>query len=113
WGHEHSLALFKTGLLGVNKGRLLGCSAFEAPAGDGYDPRFKEIGYDEPVVKLGMENEWLNHGCAVLDLGNKVVDYYQFPSWGDSVPADAELSPLASENIEGGRIKLRETQTHP
>lgn len=105
WGHEHSLALFKAGLLELQKGRLIGCSAFELPAGDGYAPRFKEIGYDEPVVKLGMQNEWLNHGCAVIDMGDKVVDYYQFPSWGGAVPADADLSLLASENIEGGRIK--------
>src|SRR6266851_2796671 len=43
WGHEHSLALFRSGTLGVNKCRLLGCSAFELPAGDGYDPRFLEV----------------------------------------------------------------------
>jgi predicted phosphodiesterase len=108
WGHEHSLALFEAGLMVLNKGRLLGCSAFELPVGDGYDPRFKEIGYDEPTVKLGMENQWLNHGCAVIDMGDKVVDYYQFPSWGDAVPADADLSPLASEYIEGGRITIRD-----
>ncbi len=107
WGHEHSLALFRSGTLGVNKCRLLGCSAFELPAGDGYDPRFLEVAYDDPVVKLGMEQQWLNHGCAVIDMAEKVVDYFQFPSWGDSVPGDADLTHLASEKILGGRIDKR------
>src|SRR5216683_2505708 len=91
----------------LSKCRLLGCSAFELPAGDGYDPRFLEVAYDDPVVKLGMEQQWLNHGCAVIDMAEKVVDYFQFPSWGDSVPGDADLTHLASEKILGGRIDKR------
>jgi len=105
WGHEHSLALFKDGLLGLRKGRLLGCSAFETPAGDGYDRRFNDIDYQLPVVKLGMQSLWLNHGCATIDLGSEEIEYYQYPSWGNlEVPPGADLTTLAREAITGGRL---------
>jgi hypothetical protein len=104
WGHEHSLALFKDGSFGLRKGRLLGCSAFEALAGDGYETKFAEVEYEPPVVKLGKQGGWLNHGCAVIDLGQQTVDYYQFPSSGGDLPQGGELSLLATEQMLGGRL---------
>src|SRR6266571_2593569 len=103
WGHEHSLALFKDGLFELSKGRLVGCSAFESPAGDGYSPRYLEVGYEPPEVRLGLEHEWLNHGCAIVDLGSRTVSYYEYPSWGGEPPAGATLNLLAREEILGGR----------
>jgi hypothetical protein len=104
WGHEHSLALFKDGLFGLPKGRLLGCSAFESPVGDGYSPLYPEVEYEPPEVRLGMEKAWLNHGCAVVDLGAETVSYYEYPSWGGDPPADLALKLLAREEILGKRL---------
>jgi hypothetical protein len=104
WGHEHSLALFKDGLFGLRKGRLLGCSAFEIPAGDGYAPKFDSVGYEQPTVRLGMQGDWLNHGCGLVDLGRGTIQYYEYPSWNDQAPTDAALSLLATEDILGGRL---------
>ncbi len=104
WGHEHNLALYKRGLYGLRKGRLLGCSAFELSAGGDNKPLFEDVTYDSPEVQLGTSDQWLNHACAVIDLGEETVDYFEFPSWGDGGrPDDALLTVRASESILGER----------
>jgi Calcineurin-like phosphoesterase len=101
WGHEHSLSVYQPGLHGFARCRLVGCSAFEMGVRDDpYDVRFDDVPFAEPVVRLDMEQDWYNHGFAVIDLGRGVAEYYQFPSWSGSPPASVgPLVPLFTEPI--------------
>jgi len=96
WGHEHNLALFQNGFMGLAKGRLIGCSAYEESAGeDPYFQTYPQVPYetfDGKVVKVGSANDYYNHGYAIIDLARSALSdpikaaYYQFPSWGGTTP---------------------------
>jgi hypothetical protein len=99
WGHEHNLMVFNDDQLGVRKGRLIGCSAFEmAPGDDPYAIKFPEV--SAKPIRLGRAGPWYNHGCAVIDLGRLAITYYQMPAWTETEPTPApELVQLADEDL--------------
>jgi len=110
WGHEHCYVQYQDGLHGLDKGRLVGCSGYEAAEReDPYKVNYPEIPYKEGMTRLGLYKGYYNHGCAVIDLGSTTTDgpatvrYYEFPSWGqsDTPPADARLELLNMELIGG------------
>lgn len=104
WGHEHNMIIFDKNL-GLQKGRLIGCSGYEEneQADSPYDVKFEQIKeFDPPKVRLGIEKGerdqgYYNHGYVILDINqdkNKklkdkdkklkvTADYHQIPSWGD------------------------------
>lgn len=102
WGHEHNLALFQNGFMGLAKGRLLGCSAYEESAGeDPYAQIYPQVPYqlfDGQVVRVGSAADYYNHGYAIIDFARRDptdpirVTYYQLPSWGGTTPV-----PLPSD----------------
>ena len=93
WGHEHNLAAYQNGLLGLAKGRLVGCSAYEESVHeDPYKVNYPSVPYQKIEGKdLRVNREpntgYFNHGYAVIDLQRKnpsdpiSVSYYQIPSW--------------------------------
>lgn len=99
WGHEHSLAVYQDGLEGVERCRLVGCSAFEMGTGDDpYKVLFEDVPYRrEPAVQLSMVDGIYNHGLAVIDLGRAVVEYYECPSWYGAAPATPQPLRLLYE----------------
>ena len=100
WGHEHSLGVFRDGLCGLARGRLLGCSAYEVGAGAGPAPTLLAVPYAQPAVRLGVQGSWLDHGYAVIELGGGArARYFQFPSWSDVVPAAPASSFLHEETL--------------
>ena len=110
WGHEHNLALFEDGILGLPKGRLVGCSGYEESEGeDPYAPHNDEyarnVPYREPVVKLGKEQGYYDHGYALFDFSRASPDdpinvtYYSYPSWGQEAPMSPKSKSLASEKL--------------
>jgi 3',5'-cyclic AMP phosphodiesterase CpdA len=103
WGHEHSLAIYEEGLHGLAKGRLVGCSGFEmAGAEDPYEPKYPDVRFQRPQVRLSLEQGWYDHGLALVDLGGAAIEYYQFPSWvGTPAPPPRPLSLLYREPLDG------------
>ncbi|HEX4215400.1 MAG TPA: serine/threonine protein phosphatase, partial [Candidatus Dormibacteraeota bacterium] len=102
WGHEHSLAVFEDGLLGVNKPRLVGCSAFEMDDDeDPYSIKFDNVRHRQPEVKLGISNGWYDHAFTILDIerGEVAASYYSFPSWSEDAPDNPCATPLYKEEI--------------
>lgn len=102
WGHEHSLAIFENGLFGVNKPRLVGCSAFEMDQDeDPYVIRFDNVRYQKPEVRLGITHGWYDHAFTILDIdrGEVTASYYSFPSWSGDAPEDPRSSLLLREEI--------------
>ncbi len=93
WGHEHNQVIFKNGLFGLPKGRLVGASAFEQPTKtDPYKLNYNSVPFSTKY-KLKIENGYYNHGYAIIDLANRDVpagpvkiEYYQYPSWGEEIP---------------------------
>jgi hypothetical protein len=102
WGREHSLALYESGLDGIEKCRLVGCSAFEmGTEDDPYALKFPDV-RRQPHVRLSIMNGWFSHGFAVIDLGQQAVEYYQFPSWsGAGPPHPPTLELLTTEALRG------------
>lgn len=103
WGHEHSLGIYEEGVHGLARGRLIGCSAFETATGDDpYEVKFPGAPYRQPLVRLGVDHGWYNHGFAIIDLDGPAatVGYYQFPSWaGDVAPPTPAPSLLFQEEL--------------
>ncbi len=97
WGHEHNLAMFDNDQYGVMRGRLVGCSAFETPTEDDpYKQGFPEVKVQPP--RLARLGDWLNHACAVIDLGAKTITYWQVAAWTDDPPnAMPELTAVVTE----------------
>jgi hypothetical protein len=110
WGHEHNFAVYRDGLFGLAKGRLVGCSAYEeAASADPYKINYPQVDYQRPtdwMLKADDEG-YYEHGYAVIDLAKRKtpkgpigIDYYAFPSWG-SIPArGAESRHLLHEDFE-------------
>ena len=106
WGHEHNLALFQNGFMGLAKGRLIGCSAYEESVDE--DPYFQNYpqvpyeSYNSGTVKVGSASGYYNHGYAIIDFTRSApsdpirVEYYQFPSWSGTtqVPLPPEQPAL-------------------
>jgi hypothetical protein len=109
WGHEHNLVLYQNDLMGLQTGRLIGCSSYEETTAENpYYVNNPQIPYlDGSNYQLGSENGYYNHGYAILDFNRAspqdpiTIGYYQYPSWGTppkSVPTTAQL--IYSENID-------------
>lgn len=91
WGHEHNLVLYADGLMGLQKGRLIGASAYEETLGeDPYQVKYPQIPYLDPSrYRLDAAEGYYNHSYAIIDLGVRKqpqdpvsITYYQYPSWG-------------------------------
>ena len=115
WGHEHTLVLYRNGLFGVHRGRLVGASAFEISHDDnpyadnskGTVPQQLFSG-DQPVdaggqpVQVGLTDNFFNHSYAILKLaGPGTVAYYEFPSWAGTKPplTAADRRRLVTETL--------------
>ena len=112
WGHEHTFAIYLDGLMGLNKGRLLGSSSYEAtldadtPYADNYPMvLFNSSVMDPPPIKSN-DNGLYYHAGAVMAQNAKSssemdVTYYQFPAWTqlDQTPSDLKLDAFVSEKI--------------
>ncbi|HEX9314624.1 MAG TPA: metallophosphoesterase [Actinomycetota bacterium] len=112
WGHEHSLWLFRNGLFGLAKGRLVGASAYESSHDENpYGRTFEEVGpqlFDGRPAQVGTTDDFYNHSYAIVDLtradpGDPIqVTYSQIPSWtGDeakSLPAEQKM--VATETLQ-------------
>jgi hypothetical protein len=106
WGHEHNLVLYADGVMGLQKGRLIGASAYEETLGeDPYTVKHPQIPYLDPTrYRLGAAEGYYNHSYAIIDLGVRKapqdpvsITYYQYPSWsGVRTPYPA---PPANETI--------------
>ena len=115
WGHEHSYAIFKDGSFGLNKGRLLGSSSYEATEAKDhpYTPSYAQVQFADDMKEADQSGGFYDHACAVFDFKRKKsgdsikVTYYEYPSWGlhDSPPANRALSQLYSEHISSSRAK--------
>src|SRR5436190_2020671 len=90
WGHEHNLVIFKDGQLGLKKGRLLGCSAYEESLKeDPYKVNYSDIVYADKMPKLEQSTfstnvqKFYNHAFALLEISPAKMDvsYFQYPSW--------------------------------
>ena len=111
WGHEHALWVFRNGLFGLAKGRLVGASAYESTHDDDpYVVNFEEVGpqdFDGRPAQVGVTDDFYNHSYAIIDFTRAhpedpiQVTYYQIPSWsGDepkSMPEDQKK--VASETL--------------
>lgn len=93
WGHEHNQVLYNEHLYGLRKGRLIGASAFEeATKEDPYRIKYPNCPFNEEY-KLGSENDFFNHGYAIIDFSVRETptdqvqtSYYEYPSWGKNAP---------------------------
>ncbi|HEY3759019.1 MAG TPA: metallophosphoesterase [Solirubrobacteraceae bacterium] len=109
WGHEHNLALYRNGIFGLAKGRLIGCSAYEELlTSEPYKVNYPDVPYLDPSkYQLGAAEGYYNHGYAIVELANRArptdpvsITYYQYPSWGAHVPAKRESEPIFTELLE-------------
>jgi Calcineurin-like phosphoesterase len=108
WGHEHNLALYKADLLGLAKGRLIGCSSYEETTDE--NP-YKQIYDDTPFLnpgsyQLDSDSGYYNHGYAVIDFQRAApsdaitISYFQYPSWGlDNRPSNPSVQLIYSESL--------------
>lgn len=102
WGHEHAFGMFQNGLLGLQRGRLLGCSAYEQTEPGKVPPHAKDV----PLQAFALQDiaGFANHAYAVIEFPaadspdkDLAVSYYQIPSWGinqDSDPPPPLANPL-------------------
>ncbi|HVP53731.1 MAG TPA: metallophosphoesterase [Candidatus Eisenbacteria bacterium] len=109
WGHEHSFAYYQDFLFGLNKGRLLGCSAYEElQSQDPYTVNYPAVGYPAGMAQVGQSSYLTNgasfydHALALIDFTRSAptdainVTYYQFPSWDQDTPTPSPLPTLQS-----------------
>ncbi len=112
WGHEHNQVIFKDGLFGLPKGRLVGASAYEETVGeDPYKLNNPSVPFNNGI-KLGNENGYFNHGYAILDFSKRkapgdpvVSSYYEYPSWGATAP-----NPIPTQS---NRLHTEDFKTAP
>jgi Calcineurin-like phosphoesterase len=92
WGHEHNFVLFQNGLFGLEKGRLLGASAFEEQVSESpYTVKHPNVPYLDPTkYQLQPEQQfgYYPHAYAIIEFAGRTqptdpvqVSYYSFPSW--------------------------------
>ncbi len=108
WGHEHNQVKYQNNLFGLPIGRLVGASAYEEPESETpYKQIFPEVPFStDPNATLAVENEFFNHGFAIIDFSQRshptdavTTQYFQYPSWGKSAPnpIPQHASPMWSE----------------
>lgn len=114
WGHEHSFAIYKDGIEGLNKGRLLGSSAYEATEDSDhpYENNYPMILFDSCMddIDIGVSSsKLLSHvgSMLVLDGNSITAKYYQFPAWSqlDPVPSNPQLEKIHDETISNSSFK--------
>lgn len=109
WGHEHTFAVYLDGVMGLNKGRLLGSSSYEV-TNDSDDP----YGKTYPMVPFAsyMDQNLIDQtkgiyshvGAIMSQQGSEIgVNYYQFEAWSqlDEPPVGRQLKeiPEVAEKI--------------
>jgi Calcineurin-like phosphoesterase len=120
WGHEHNLVIFKNDqlfgdTLGLKKGRLVGCSAYEEAQDTkpyAINSACTDVEYapDMPVPLLKISDHkspaqtFYNHAFMLLEIAPEkiVAKYYQYPSWDQDFRPDPEPSvenPIYTEDI--------------
>lgn len=115
WGHEHNFVMFEDNLLGLSKGRLVGCSAFEElTSSDPYAVNYPDIkNFIDPetgnTIELSTNADlngvtYYNHAYAIIDFSGRTnptdpvtTTYYEYPSWGDNPPDDPMATQLYQE----------------
>ena len=119
WGHEHNLIIFRDKLLvpgaalPLRKGRLVGCSAYEATKADdpfAISPANKAAAFMDKMPRLklsryrGATQRFYDHAFALLEISPQriKVSYYEYPSWDqDHAPPDPDIAePLFVETLE-------------
>jgi|GEM_PF-1115540 len=101
WGHEHSFVTYMDGLMGLNKGRLLGSSSYEATEEDdapyvlNYPVPYSAKMNDKIIHNQGG---FYYHTGAIMLYNGKDMDvkYYQFPAWSqlDHAPENLNLEEI-------------------
>ncbi len=95
WGHEHNMVLYADKQFGLEKGRLIGASAYEEEtSANPYAIKYDNIKYLDPSkYQIKRNGDFYNHSYAVIDLSKRKnptdaveVSYYEFPSWGATAP---------------------------
>ncbi|PWV50594.1 metallophosphoesterase [Chitinophaga sp. S165] len=115
WGHEHNFVMFEDNLLGLSKGRLVGCSAFEElTSSDPYAVNYPDIkNFIDPetgnTIELSTNADlngvtYYNHAYAIIDFSGRTnptdpvtTTYYEYPSWGDNPPDNPTATQLYQE----------------
>jgi len=107
WGHEHNFVLFRDGLFGLAKGRLIGASAFEETKAESpYQVKYPAVAYlDSAKYRVSPNAQgYYAHSYAVIDFAGRAspgdpvqVSYYAYPSWYKAKPADAKGTLIYSE----------------
>jgi hypothetical protein len=109
WGHEHNFAVYRNGLFGLAKGRLVGCSAYEElVSSEPYKVNYPQAPYLDPTqYRLDATAGYFNHGYGVINLANRVhptdpvsITYYQYPSWGAVAPPTPASSVIFTETVK-------------
>ncbi|QHI35611.1 hypothetical protein IMCC3317_09570 [Kordia antarctica] len=119
WGHEHNQVKYDNNLFGLPIGRLIGASAYEEAKSDNpYKQTFPEVPISSNLrAQLGMHDNYYNHGFAIADFSQRVtpkdpvvMEYFQYPSWGDTTP-----SPIPTKALPMWRelFKLQSTTKEP
>jgi hypothetical protein len=97
--------IFEDGQVGLKKGRLLGCSAYEeSRQEDPYKNNFPgKVAYAQDMKQVDLSPyqgdvaKYFNHAMALLEVSPTKIDvsYYQFPSWGlDFTPPQTDAPSL-------------------
>jgi len=117
WGHEHTFAIYLDGLMGLNKGRLLGSSSYEAtedndtPYADNYPSvLFNSNVMDPPPINTNSDGLYYHAGAVLWQNGDDLkVKYYQFPAWTqlDTAPANLQLDTIVSDTISTSFTSLQ------
>jgi predicted phosphodiesterase len=112
WGHEHNLVLYADGIMGLQKGRLIGASAYEEALNeDPYKVKYPQIPYLHPSrYRLDATEGYYNHSYAIIDLGVRKapqdpvsITYYQYPSWSGvraSYPLPPKNETIFTESLD-------------
>ena len=114
WGHEHNLVIFKDnqlfgGTMGLRKGRLVGCSAYEEmQSANPYDkdPACAAVEYADHMPRLHVSQyksptqTFYNHAFTLLEIAPAkiVAKYFEYPSW------DQDYKP--NPGADGGKSDL-------
>lgn len=103
WGHEHSFALYLDGLMGLNKGRLLGSSSYEVTEENDspYEATYPMIPFaqnmDPSLIHRNSDGLFYHSGAIMHQSGDDLkVKYYQFPAWTqlDTAPSGRHLEEI-------------------
>lgn len=120
WGHEHSFAVYLDGIMGLNKGRLLGSSSYEAtqdsdtPYANNYPMVPFSANMTDTLVNKNADGLYY-HAAAILNPSgsNMNVKYYQFPAWTqlDTPPSSPQLTEMTTvaETIGSKFVSLSPT----